>query len=120
MFHVDPATKTITMHRGDTGEMTVKARGYDFDSVDRALFTVKDDQGTEIMSRVYSMTNNQFVVEFVNADTDHLTPKTYWWDVRYVMSPTYDPVTGKIDDGDAVTTPGSPFQLRILSTVGLI
>ena len=39
---------TITMHRGDTGEMTVTASGYAFESTGRALFTIKDGTGTEI------------------------------------------------------------------------
>lgn len=119
MFNVDPDTKKITMHRGDTGEMTVTATGYSYESTDRALFTVKNKNGTEIIRRVYQMTNNAFVVAFANADTDGLTPGNYEWDVRYVVNPQYD-TSGNIDDGTAVTTPGSPFKLELLSTVGQV
>jgi hypothetical protein len=36
------------------------------------------------------------------------------------VDPQYDQTTGEIIDGDGVGTPGSPFQLIILSTVGQI
>ncbi len=119
MFNVDPTTKKITLHRGDTGEMTVTVSGYTYEANDRALFTVKDINGSEIIKRVYPMVNNSFTVEFVNGDTDYLSPQTYYWDVRYIINPTYD-ASGNIDDGDAVSTPGSPFEMQVLSTVGQI
>ena len=120
MFNVNPETKTITMHRGDTGEVTIRVSGYTYGEDDRALFCVKDQNGGEVIKRVYEMTDNAFVVEFANADTDYLSPGSYKWDVRYVVDPQYDPVSGEIIDGDGVGTPGSPFQLIILSTVGQI
>lgn len=119
MFSVDAESKTITMHRGDTGEMTVTVTGYTYGPDDRALFTVKDMSGTEVIRREYAMENNAFVVVFANADTDYLSPGTYSWDVRYIVDPDYDS-NGKIEDGDAVSTPGSPYTLRLLSTVGQI
>ena len=119
MFNVNPQTKKITMHRGDTGEMTVRVTGYTYGPNDRALFTLKNSSDTEIIRRVYTMTENAFVVEFANADTDGLTPGKYKYDVRYIINPQYDQ-SGNIDDGDAVSTPGSPFELELLSTVGQV
>ena len=119
-FHVDPTTKTITLHRGDTGEVTVKVTGHTFLADDRALFTVKDASGSVIMKRVYELDNNEFTVTFANADTDYLSAGQYSWDVRYVIDPEYDPDTGEIIDGDGVSTPGSPYTLMILGTVGPI
>lgn len=119
MFIVDPATKRITLHRGDTGEMTVTATGAEFTSADRALFTVKSGDGTEILKRVYELTEGAFEVEFGNPDTDYLAPGTYYWDVRYAFDPTYD-TSGNITDADCVSTPGSPFEMVILGTVGQI
>lgn len=119
MFDVDAITKKITMHRGDTGEMTVTASGYSYEPNDRALFTIKNSSGTEVIRREYAMTDNVFVVEFANSDTDGLTPGKYNWDVRYIVNPQYD-ASGNIDDGDAVSTPGSPFVLELLSTVGIV
>jgi len=119
-FHVDTTTKTITLHRGDTGVVTISVEGYTFGTDDRALFTVKDASGTAVIKRVYEMTDNAFEVEFANADTDYLAPGTYSWDARYVIDPQYDPNTGEIIDGDAVSTPGSPYSIVLLGTVGQI
>ena len=119
MFVVDPATNTITLHRGDTGEVTITVSGYTYQEDDRALFTVKDASGSEVIKRVYEMADNAFTVEFENADTDYLAPGTYYWDVRYIVNPQYDG-EGHIYDGDGVGTPGSPFNLVLLGTVGQI
>jgi hypothetical protein len=119
MFHVDPTTKKITMHRGDTGEMTVTATGATFSTEDRVLFTVKDANGTEIIKDIFELTDGAFTKEFTNPETDYLTPGNYYWDARYVFNPEYDD-SGNIIDGDGVSTPGSPFDLQILSTVGQI
>lgn len=119
-FHVEPTTKTITMHRGDTGEVTINVTGHTFQADDRALFTVKDASGSEIIKRVYELDGNAFTVAFANSDTDYLAAGQYSWDVRYVINPEYDPETGEIIDGDGVSTPGSPYALNLLSTVGQI
>ena len=119
-FHVNDSTKTITMHRGDTGEVTVKVTGHTFLSDDRALFTVKDPSGSKIIQRVYEMDDNEFTITFENSDTDYLAPGTYSWDVRYVTNPQYDPDSGEIINGDGVSTPGSPYALILMGTVGQI
>ena len=119
-FHVDPTTNTITMHRGDTGEVTISVTGHTFLADDRALFTVKDSSGSEIIKRVYELDENAFTVAFANSDTDYLAAGQYSWDVRYVIDPQYDPVSGEIIDGDGVSTPGSPYSLVLLGTVGQI
>ena len=119
-FHVDPTTKTITMHRGDTGEVTINVTGHTFSADDRALFTVKDGSGSEIIKRVYELDDNAFTVTFANSDTDYLAAGNYSWDVRYIVNPQYDPVSGEIVDGDGVATPGSPYNLILLGTVGQI
>lgn len=119
MFVVDPDKKSITMHRGNTGEVTITCEGYTFQEDDRALFTVKDAGGSEIMKRIYEYTNNEFTIEFANADTDYLSPGTYYWDIQCVIDPIYD-AQGNIVDGTGVDTPGSPYQLIILSTVGQV
>lgn len=121
MFRVDPETKKITLHRGDTGEVTFTASGYTFSADDRALFTVKSGDGSEIVKTAYAMQNNSFVVEFTNPMTDYLAPGIYYYDVRYIVDPEYDPETGQIiEDGAVVSTPGSPYQIEILGTIGQI
>lgn len=119
MFVVDADKKSITLNRGDTGEVTITVAGYTYQEDDRALFTVRDGSGAEVMKRIYEFTDNAFTVEFANADTDYLSPGVYYWDIRCVVNPQYD-AQGNIVDGDGVGTPGSPYQIIILSTVGQV
>lgn len=112
MFDVNPKTSKITMYQGDTGDMTVRARGYDFGPDDRVLFIVKDRGGNVKMDRVYTMTDNEWTVPFANTDTEDWDPDTYFWESRYVISPVYD--GQKIVDGTFISTPGSPFEFQIL------
>ena len=63
------------------------------------------------------MTDNSFVVYFLNADTDSLAPGAFSWDVRYIIHPYYDS-EGKIIDGDQVITPKTPMNMTLLTVVG--
>ena len=118
MFKVDPETKSIELHRGDTGVIGITAKGYTFGADDRAIFTMKGPSGTEIMKKVYEMTDNRFEVEFANSDTDYLEPGVYSWDVRYVVNPIY--VHGEIIQGDAVVTPEDPMTMTVRTTIGQV
>lgn len=121
MFEVDGYT--IKLSRGDTGAMRVKAvatlddEPYTFSSDDRALFSIKNGQGEIVKEKAAQMENNEFVVYFLNADTDGLSPTTYSWDVRYIIHPYYD-ASGRIIDGDQVITPKEPQTLNLLTVVG--
>ena len=117
MFNVDGFK--INLHRGDTGTIGITATGYTFGPNDRALFTVKDKNGTIVKQGIYPMVNNRFEVPFLNGDTDYLDSGLYEWDVRYVVEPVYDE-EGKIVDGDAVATPKDPMDLNLRRTVGQI
>ena len=117
MFNVDGFK--INLHRGDTGTIGITATGYTFGPNDRALFTVKDKNGTIVKQGIYPMVNNRFEVRFLNGDTDYLDSGLYEWDVRYVVEPVYDE-EGKIVDGDAVATPKDPMDLNLWRTVGQI
>lgn len=118
MFQVDDTR--IIMSRGDTGSVTFKATGYAFDAADRALFTVKSPEGTIVKQQAYAIDGaGAFTVYFLNADTDHLAPGTYSYDVRYVIGPYYD-ADGNIVDGDQVITPKMPMEVNLLITVGEI
>lgn len=121
MFVVDGEKFTIDMHRGDTGVLAITAdTEYAFSQVDRAIFTVKDNQGTIVKEVVAQMTDNRFVVVFNNEDTDSLTPGIYEWDVRFVVSPVYS-VDGRIIDGEGgVYTPKDPMTLNLRRTIGQI
>ena len=111
----------IELHRGDTGVIGITATGYAFGESDRALFTLKNSQGSIVKQGVYAMENNRFEVEFTNSDTDYLQDGQYEWDVRYVVNPVYDQEDPtKIVDGDCVTTPNDPMPCVLRRTVGQI
>ncbi len=120
MFVVDEDSKAITLHRGDTGELTVTLSGYDFSNVvARALFSLKR-AGVVVKEQVYEIDeNNQFVVEFANEDTDYVSPGAYEYDVRVVIDPEFDD-DGNIVTGTVVRTPDDPLPVTIKRTVGLI
>lgn len=125
MFTVDTAAKKITLHRGDTGTVPFYVTGYEFSSTDRVLFTMKSQSGEEIMKRIYQLDENgYFYVDFRNGDTDHLTPGQYVYDCRVAILPEFDEhgdiIDVDFDHGGAVSTPGSPFVIELLTTVGQI
>ena len=121
MFQVEGYN--IVLSRGDTGAMKVKATAtlngepFTFGEDDRALFSIKNGQGEIVKEKVAAMTNNEFMVYFLNADTDNLAPTTYSWDVRYIIHPYYD-ANGRIINGDQVITPKEPMVMNLLTVVG--
>ena len=121
MFQVEGYN--IILSRGDTGAMKVKATAtlngepFTFGEDDRALFSIKNGQGEIVKEKVAAMTNNEFMVYFLNADTDNLAPTTYSWDVRYIIHPYYD-ANGRIINGDQVITPMQPMNMNLLTVVG--
>lgn len=117
MFQVDDTR--IILSRGDTGAVKFRATGCAFRSEDRALFTMKSPEGTIVKQTAYALTDGVFTVHFLNAETDHLAPGTYSYDVRYVIHPYYD-ASGNIVDGDQVITPRLPMEVNLLITVGEI
>ena len=121
MFVVDGYS--ISLSCGDTGAIKVKANAtlhgepFTFGENDRALFSIKNAQGEIVKEKIAELVNNDFVVYFLNADTDSLAPTAYSWDVRYIIHPYYD-ANGRIIDGDQVITPRQPMQMQLLTVVG--
>lgn len=117
MFNVNGYV--ITLSRGDTGAIRFTAQtDYTFESVDRALFSVKNAIGEVVKQAAFALDENKaFVVSFFNADTDNLAAGAYSWDVRYIIHPYYDD-EGNIIDGDQVITPRQPMELQLLQVVG--
>lgn len=120
MFTVDPETKEITMHRGDTGTLLITLRGYDFSNVNaRALFTMRVN-GEIIKEEIHEIdSDNQFSVSFTNPDTDGMGTVRGEYDVRVIIDPEFDD-GGKIVDGTIVTTPEDPITVNIRRTVGVV
>lgn len=119
MFIVDTETNEIRMSRGDTGAIEINVSGYDFGELDRALFSIKDGNGTIVKQHIYPIENGKFTVTFYNHDTDNLPAGGYTWDVRFVIHPYYDEA-GNIVDGDQVLTPNLPMTCNLLTVVGEI
>ena len=119
MLKVNTKTRQITIHRGDTGKITFRIRGYGMEDTDRALFTLRAPGGQIVREEQYRMEENQFTVRFRNADTDQLTPGSYSWDVRIIHVPVYDD-NGRIYDtaGGFIRTPMNPAAAVILPVVG--
>ena len=117
MFNVEGYV--ITLSRGDTGAIKFTAdTDHTFDSVDRALFSVKNAVGEVVKQSAFELDENKaFVVTFFNSDTDMLPAGSYSWDVRYIIHPYYD-TSGNIIDGDQVITPRQPMDLQLLQVVG--
>ena len=113
----------ISLSRGDTGALKIKAEAtlngepFTFGNDDRALFSIKNNQGEIVKEVAAAMEENDFVVYFLNADTDSLAPGAYQWDVRYIIHPYYD-AAGRIIDGDQVITPKEPQAMQLLTVVG--
>lgn len=117
-FCVNQKTGQVDILAGDTASMTVKLRGYDFQPSDRALFTVAEKDGEDVISRVLEITDNTVVISFASGDTNFLDPDVpYEWDLRLIINPTYDE-TGKVIERNAVTTPGSPYRFFVHKTRG--
>lgn len=121
MFRVQG--NVITLSRGDTGGIkfkvnaTLNGQPFTFGSDDRALFSIKNNQGEVVKEKVAEMTNNEFVVYFMNQDTDTLAPGSFSWDVRFIINPYYDS-NGRIVNGDQVITPRQPLSMELLTVVG--
>ena len=113
----------INLSRGDTGALKVTATAtldgepFTFGEDDRALFSIKNGLGEVVKEKIAEMTNNEFIVYFLNSDTDSLAPGNYLWDVRYIINPYYD-ASGRIVNGDQVITPKQPMNLQLLTVVG--
>ena len=98
-FHVDLDTMNIQMNKGDTGAFFVKATragGDAWTEDDRALFTIKDQQGEIVLQRFYRLDDQWDVgdgvimIEFHNDDTDTWPAGTYSIERRYNVDPTWD------------------------------
>lgn len=109
----------ITLSRGDTGAIKITANtSHTFDSVDRALFSIKNAIGEVVKQAAFALDENKsFTVSFFNSDTDNLAAGSYSWDVRYIIHPYYD-ASGNIVDGDQVITPKQPMDMQLLQVVG--
>lgn len=123
MFEMNGAA--VTMHCGDTGSYRVAAArssGEPFGADDRALFTVRNASGENVIEREYVLDDDEVLgngvirIEYKNADTDDLAPGQYSTEIRYIINPYRE--NGKIVDGDVVRTPA--VLKSTLTLIGVI
>ena len=132
MFNVDLETMEITMHAGDTGSFKVEAAretGTAWTEDDRALFTVKNQQGEIVLQRIYRLDDQWdlgdgiFLVEFHNDDTDDWDAGSYSTELRFDISPIWDGTPSDARCVNALATgavhmvEGSVVQTEIQSTL---
>ena len=132
MFVVNLETMEITMHQGDTGSFKIGAtrgNGEAWTEDDRALFTVRNQQGEAVLMRYYRLDdqydlgNGHILVEFHNDDTDQWEPGAYNTELRFDVSPVWDgdPPTGRCENallpGVAKMIEGSVVRTVIQSTL---
>jgi hypothetical protein len=113
MFSVQGDKITIT--RGDTAALTVRATNKTFASADRAIFTIATKGGETKFSQEYELNNGNFAVQLTNAITSEFEPGVYKWQVRYVVSPVR--TDGAITDGSEVKTPKEPQDFVVLGVL---
>lgn len=114
MFKVEVDKITIT--KGDTAALTVRASNKTFASADRAIFTIANKAGTELLyNQEYELNNGQFTVQFTNDMTDDWAPGQYKWQVRYVVTPVR--TEGHISGGAEVITPWEPKDFVVQSVL---
>ena len=130
-FQVDLETMDIRMNRGDTGAFFVKgtrASGDPWTEYDRALFTIKDQQGTIMMQRFYRLDDQWEVgdgvimIEFHNDDTDTWDPGQYSVELRFDVDPVWEgtPPVGRCENAlvtDARIVEGSIVRTAIHSSL---
>lgn len=128
MFDVNGMTITMTV--GDTGAMKIRITGYELQTDDAVLFTVKTGNGSIMMDRVFTNkqdvpwdgrieSDNSIIVCFHNSDTEGFSAGSYMWDIRVVIN-AYRNGEGVITDGDQVITPYTPQTLVLQSPIGTV
>ena len=116
MIILDYSSMGITMHKGDTGSVEYQLGGDELESTDRVLWTMKDRNGVVVKQAIITPDDGAFDVTFANSDTDSIAPGDYFYDIRVISNPTYD--SGKITDGDAVTTLMNPARVKVMNVIG--
>lgn len=114
MFSVD-GNKKITITKGDTAALTIRATNKTFASADRAVFTIATRTGEKLYENEYQLNNGAFTVQFSNEVTDKWNAGQYKWQVRYVITPVRE--EGVITGGNEVITPEEPKDFVVQSVL---
>ena len=113
---IDKSAFNAATGNTDSGTMTFTyTSGWDNDPEEYGITVYGTPVSGDVITVDY--VKNEFIVTFMNADTDSLAPGGYSWDVRYVINPYYNDL-GRIVDGDQVITPNQPMGAQLLNVVG--
>lgn len=109
----------IRMTAGDTVAVIFEAKDFEILPGDVAVFTVKTRHGQVMMEQYIELDKNEFMVIFLNPDTEKWKADEYRYDLRIVRGAVKNEI-GQIVDGLSVITPIPPSPLRIERAVGIV
>lgn len=118
MFKLAEDGTTLMLHRGNTGTLRIKLKGYSFGSNDRAYWAMVAQNGTPIRDKICEIVDGYIEIPFENTDTDYLSPGTYYYAVTAATDPVYE--NGKIVNGSGVSTPHDDMAIIISDTAALV
>lgn len=107
---------SISIMQGDTGTVTIQTSGVNFESTDRALFTIKDNNRNAVRRNILEITNNAVTISFTHDDTKAMRIGDYTWDIRFIVDPEYE--DEEIVDGTVIDTPYTDMRFHVGRTVG--
>lgn len=112
---------TISMTQGDSATLTIIPASTDhaFDDGDLAVFAIRDPKTKEVTFRenVIPDENGVCVITLEDETTATWEPKTYEWDIRYIIDAVVDEYEETIDGAHKVT-PMDPGIFRVVRTIG--
>ena len=118
---VNGETRRITMPVGDTGTFVIELDVTEPVS-GLAVFAIckkTTTRYTTVLQKPVGIIDNTVTVHIANADTEHLDPGDYCWDVRVLTDPEIDAESGNTVESDAVGEVHSLFALGGMPTFTL-
>lgn len=111
----------ISLTQGDSATLTIipESTDHEFTANDLAVFGIRDPKTKEVIFRqnVVPDADGVAVIEMLDEVTATWEPKTYEWDIRYIIDATIDQAEELID-GDKKITPMEPGIFRVIRTIG--
>lgn len=119
MFKLADDKRMILMHKGNTGTVRIRLKGYSFGNNDRVYFCMAYPNGTPVKEAICQVVDGCIEIPFVNTDTDYLPAGDYPYAITAATDPIYDSEQ-KIVNGSGVSTPEDDHVIRIKPTTALI
>jgi hypothetical protein len=109
----------IRISRGDTGLLTILAKGdAKLTQEDRAVMTIRRRGGGTMLAEMTAVPDDEGKVQFAftHEMTERWKPDAYEWDVRYVLGAQLN--GSEVTGGREVITPMQPAPFVVVRTVG--